>query len=182
MPAPSAAADHKADHRADRTADAALLAAVSGGALLALLRAAGMPDPFLNLSFPFSLLWGAVPVVLILAAYLLTAASESRAGIRRQRGALAALTGLAVLSVPLIGFELIFSPFYGLALIALAVRTRGTLAAATGVLALAVSLTVALFDGVLSDLQVLAAFALVAVAGGVAATRTWRETAAAAVR
>ena len=164
-----------AERRADRTADAALLAAAAAGALLALFRLAAVetgpnssPDSTLAV-----LLYGAAPVLLALAAYLLTAAAERRTGIRQQRGAMAALTGLAVLSVPLVGFEAAFSPFFGLALIALAVRTRGALAAATGVLALAAALSA----GPLTDAQAMAAFALVAVAGGTAAVRSRRQAA-----
>ena len=164
-----------AECRADRTADAALLAAAAAGALLALFRLAAVetgpnssPDSTLGV-----LLCGAAPVLLARAAYLLTAAAERRTGIRQQRGAMAALTGLAVLSVPLVGFEAAFSPFFGLALIALAVRTRGALAAATGVLALAAALSA----GPLTDAQAMAAFALVAVAGGTAAVRSRRQAA-----
>ena len=168
-----------AEHRADRVADASLLAAAAAGSLLSVLRIAvrEIGSPFTP-AYPVFLLWGAVPALLILGAYLLTAASEGRNGIRRQRGALAALTGLAVLSVPLIGFDLVFSPVYGLALIALALRTRGTLAAAAGVLAVSVSLTLALAWDTLTGLQAMGAMLLVGGASGIAALRCRREAAA----
>lgn len=166
-----------AERRADRVADASLLAAAAAGALLSVLRIAvrEIGSPFAP-AYPFFLLWGAVPALLILGAYLLTAASESGTGVRQQRGALAALTGVAVLSVPLIGFD--FSPIYGLALMALALRTRGTLAAAAGVLAVSVSLTVALAGETFTGLQAISAVLLVAVASGIAALRCRREAAA----
>lgn len=164
-------AERAADRIADRIADTFLLAAVSAGALVSLLRTLNVIDASVG-SF---MLWGAVPPLLVLAAYLFTAASEGRAGIRRQRGAVAALTGLAVLSVPFVGFHLAFSPVYGLCLIALAVRTRGTLAAATGVLALGVSLAPALSGGTFTELQAMASIALVAVAAAAAAVRGRRK-------
>ena len=171
---------HPAERRADRVADASLLTAAAAGSLLSVLRIAvgEFGSPFTP-AYPFFLLWGAVPAFLILGAYLLTAASERGCGIRQQRGALAALTGLAVLSVPLIGFDNAFSPIYGLALMALALRTRGTLAAAAGVLAVSVSLTLALAGETFTGLQATAAVFLVAVASGIAAVRCRREAAAA---
>lgn len=160
-----------AGFRADRLAEAWLMAAAASGALFALTWLVMEVHPAVGLpGFPGSLLVvGAVPALLILAAYFLTAAFERRAGIREQRGALAALTGLAAFTFPFF-LNLVFSPVYGLALILLAVRTRGAPAAALGAMALLSSLSMVW----LPSLQAMPVVALVAAAGGVAAVRSWR--------
>ena len=82
---------------------------------------------------------------------------------------MAALTGLAAFTFPFF-LNLVFSPVYGLALILLAVRTRGAPAAALGAMALLSSLSMVW----LPSLQAMPVVALVAAAGGVAAVRSWR--------
>ena len=116
-------------------------------------------------------LWAALPVALILLSYVLTAARERQAGIRRQRGALAALTGLAALSVPFF-WSVIFTPVYGIAVVLLAIRTRYTPTAAFGALTLFASLYV----GFLTVPQAVFLVALLAVAGAANTIRTWRAS------
>ncbi|MET4061069.1 apolipoprotein N-acyltransferase [Arthrobacter sp. UYP6] len=153
---------------ADRTSDAALIGAVTVGSLAALVRL--LTD---NALTPVVIegLWAALPVALILLSYVLTAARERQAGIRRQRGALAALTGLAALSVPFF-WSAIFTPVYGIALVLLAVRTRYTPTAAFGALTLFASLYV----GFLTVPQAVFLFALLVVAGAANTIRMERES------
>ena len=166
------------ERRADRMADAALLAATAAGALCSILRAAVKGDPPLSgLYYPaVQMLWMLCPALLVLGAYLLAARFEGRAGIRRQRGALAALVGFSVIC-GLFTHVLPFSPGYGLALLALAVRTRGTLAAATGLLAVAVALGPSMATADFADWQLMMSYVLVAVSGCIAAVRSRREAA-----
>ena len=85
---------------------------------------------------------GIFAAVLLLAAWALTARAEKRCGIRRQRGAMAALAGAAVFCIPFTP-ALVFSPFFGVALILLALRTRQGGTAAVGLAALAAALVLA---------------------------------------
>ena len=167
------------ERRADRIADAALLAATAAGALCSILWVAVKGDPPLfGLYYPtVQMLWTLYPALLVLGAYLLAARFEGRAGIRRQRGALAALVGFSVICA-FFTYALPFSSGYGLALLALAVRTRGTLAAATGVLAVAVALGPTMARADFADWQLKVSYVLVAVAGSIAAVRSRREAAA----
>jgi len=135
---------------ADVAAGAWLMRAVGAGAVLALLSELsgngvfrppwdrvdlsrimpGEPHP-LPVLLPFLL-----PGLLIFCAYFFVARTESRLNVRRQRGALALLGFAAVfLAMPL--GSTTFSGVYGVALLALAVRTREPLTVATGVMALA---------------------------------------------
>lgn len=115
--------------------------------------------------------WAVIPALLVLGAYLLTAHGERQAGIRQQRGALAALVGLAVLMIPF-SAGMAFSPVYGLALLLLALRTRNVSTAVFGALALFASI----FVGMLSTWQGILVFALVVLSGGANAARCWLES------
>ncbi|KAD3456082.1 hypothetical protein GD627_15435 [Arthrobacter yangruifuii] len=85
---------------------------------------------------------GIVAALLLLAAWFFTARTEKQVGIRQQRGAMAALAGLAVFCIPFLP-GLVFSPVFGAALILLAVRTRDVRTAAMGITALACALALA---------------------------------------
>lgn len=144
------AADAAVNAAADAAAGAWLLRAVGTGAVLALLHElsgnGGFRPPWdpvdltgflpgelhpLHVILPMLL-----PVFLIFCAYFFVARTESRLNVQRQRGALALLGFAAVFP----GFALwstTFSGVYGVALLALAVRTRETLTVATGAMALA---------------------------------------------
>lgn len=141
---------------ADRRADAALLGATAVGSAAAALRL--LTEGALTPVF-VGWLWAAVPALLILLAYLLTSSMEGKAGIRQQRGALAALTGLAALSIPFTA-NMPFSPIYGVALLLLAVRTRHAATAVVGV----VTLLAPAILGALSIPQAALALGLLAVA------------------
>ena len=130
---------------ADAAATRWLLAATGTGALLGvawqLAGAGGLP--FLPQNWAGTQLGrfgaGLLAAALILAAWALTARMESRHGIRQQRGAMAALAGLAVLCIPFLP-DLVFSPVFGAALLLLAVRTREARTVAAGIMALAAAL------------------------------------------
>ncbi|MDM7991654.1 hypothetical protein [Arthrobacter sp. zg-Y877] len=125
-----------------------LFAATGAGALIgAAWQLAGAGQlPFLPQNFLGTLLVGfgagILAALLILAAWSLTARSESRLGIRQQRGAMAALAGLAAFCIPFTP-DLVFSPVFGAALVLLAIRSRDVRTAAAGVVALAVALALA---------------------------------------
>ncbi|MDN3483073.1 hypothetical protein QMA10_14215 [Arthrobacter sp. APC 3897] len=123
---------------ADRRADAALLGAASAGSAAAavrLLTDGAVPPAVAGWA------WVAAPAFFILLAYVPVASGEGKAGIRQQRGALAALSGLAVLSVAFT-VSMPFSPFYGIALLLLGVRTRYPATAVVGVAAVLASVIV----------------------------------------
>ena len=158
---------------ADLKAEAWLFATAALGSLACLIRVA-IEEAYPGAWLPFpgaELGWAVIPALLVLVAYLLTAHGERHAGIRQQRGALAALVGLAVLLIP-ISAGLIFSPVYGLALLLLALRTRNILTAVFGALAFFASI----FVGMLSPWQWMLVFALVTVSGGANAVRCWLES------
>ena len=157
--------------QADSWATRRLFAATGAGALLGTAwHLAGSGDlPFLPQNWIGSQMAafgaGIVAAVLVLAAWALTARTEHQHGIRRQRGALAALAGMAVLCIPFIS-GLVFSPFFGVALLLLALRTREVRTAAMGLTAAAAALVPAffpLFDGAALILALIAtaAFAVV---------------------
>ena len=135
---------------ADAAATGRLFAATGAGALIGaawqLAGAGGLP--FLPQDFGGTLLVsfgaGILAAALMLLAWSLTARAESRHGIRQQRGAMAALAGLAVFCIPFTA-NLVFSPVLGAALILLAVRTRDPRTAAAGCTALAAALALAFF-------------------------------------
>ena len=160
---------------ADAAATRWLLAAAGSGALLgAAWQLAGAGElPFFPENFAGTLLAsfgsGILAALLILSAWFLTARSEARNGIRQQRGAMAALTGLAVFCIPFTA-DLVYSPVFGAALLLLAVRTGEARTAAAGVMALAA----ALIPAVSADLPGMA------VAGGLGLTAA--ATLAAAVQ
>ncbi len=160
---------------ADAAATRWLLAAAGSGALLgaAWQLAGGGELPFFPENFAGTLLAsfgsGILAALLILAAWFLTARSENRNGIRQQRGAIAALTALAVFCIPFVP-DLVYSPVFGAALLLLAVRTGEARTAAAGVMALAA----ALIPAVSADLSGMA------VAGGLGFTAA--ATLAAAVQ
>ena len=138
----------------EKTADAGatrwLFAATGTGALVGaawLAAGTGWQD-FLPQNFAGTLLVnfgaGLLAAALLLAAWALTVRAEARSGIRRQRGAMAALAGLAVLCIPLMPHP-VFSPVLGAALILLAFRTRDPRTAGAGFTALAASLALVVF-------------------------------------
>ncbi|MFZ3452484.1 hypothetical protein [Arthrobacter sp. 7Tela_A1] len=145
-----AADSEEAGRAADAAAGAWLMCAVGTGAVLALLHELSGNGVFRPLWAPVDLsavLPGAlyplrvilpllVPALLIFCAYFFVARLESSLNARRQRGALA-LLGFAALFMSLLLGSVTFSGVYGMALLALAVRTRDTLTSATGVMALA---------------------------------------------
>ncbi|MHA7276800.1 hypothetical protein ACX80O_09805 [Arthrobacter sp. Hz1] len=161
-----------AERTANLRADQSVLIATAAGAILSviyvLLSSGGSirRAPTSTAGLLELWLWGAAPVVLILGAYLMVATAEGRDGERHQRGALAVLVGAAVIvTLPSLAFA--FSPVYGVALILLAVRTRGVLAAAVGVLALTAAFGITTLTSAGAALGVV----MVAIASGIAARR-----------
>ncbi|MCQ1954610.1 hypothetical protein [Arthrobacter sp. zg-Y238] len=143
---PAAGTERKADRNATRW----LAAAAGAGAVLgAAWHLAGAGNlPFLPQNWFGSLLVGFGSGILaaaqLIVVWLLTARHEDRRGIRQQRGALAALAGLAVFSVPFTP-DLVFSPVLGLAVLLLAVRTRDLRTAAMGLTAFSAAIVLAVF-------------------------------------
>lgn len=148
--APDGTAGSAAAVIADAYANAALMFAVGAGTVLSLLYVlsgnAAFRTPWepVDLSFLFPgvlyplrvLLPLVVPALVIFGAYFFVARTESRLNVRRQRGALALLGFAApLLALPL--WSMTYSGVYGVALLALALRTRETLTVVTGVMALA---------------------------------------------
>ncbi|UWX97500.1 hypothetical protein N2K95_02060 [Arthrobacter zhaoxinii] len=134
------------ERAADRNAAGWLSAATAAGALVGMCwLLAGRGSPGLGSWLPSLLvLFGAglLAAVLLVVVWALTARHEARLGIRQQRGALAALAGLALFGVPFTP-DLVFSPVFGAALLLLAVRTRDARTAAMGFTALAAALALA---------------------------------------
>lgn len=174
-----------ADAAADAAAGASLLCAVGAGAVLALfyeLSGNGRFQPHwnpLDMSgvlpgelYPAHVIFpGLVPGLLILCAYVFVARTETRLNVRRQRGALALLI-FAALFLGLVLGSTTFTGVYGLALMALAVRTRDTLTVMTGVMALAAAVACTLLY---PDWAVLPVLGLMAVAAFIAALRLGRK-------
>lgn len=150
---------------ADRRAEATLIGAVAIGCLASIVRL--LTEDALT-SVAVSFVWGLLPPALILAAALIAAPAERKAGIARQGGALLVLAGLAAFSVPFT-VSLPFSPIYGTALILLAVRTRYSTTAVVGGVALVGSLVV----GSVNVPQAVFALAVLAVACVANAVRVW---------
>ena len=149
---------------ADRRADAALLGAVSAGSVAAAVRL--LTEDALTPAV-VGWAWAATPALLILAAYLLISFWEGKAGVRQQRGALAALAGLVALSIPFTA-SMPFSPIYGVALLLLAVRTRYASTAVVGVVVLLASAIL----GPMSTPQAALSLAVLAVACAANSVRT----------
>lgn len=141
---------------ADRRAESTLIGAVALGCLASVVRL--LTEDALT-SVAVSFVWMLLPPALILAAALIAAPAERKAGIAQQGGALLVLAGLAAFSVPFT-VSLPFSPIYGIALILLAVRTRYSTTAVVGGVALVGSLVV----GLLPAPQAVLALAVLAVA------------------
>ncbi|MCC9175723.1 hypothetical protein [Arthrobacter sp. zg-Y179] len=142
--------DGQETRAADRIAAGWLSAATGAGAVLgAVWHLAGAGNLlFLPQNWFGSLLVGfgsgILAAALLAVAWALTARHEARRGIRQQRGALAALAGLAMFSVPFTP-DLVFSPVFGTAVLLLAVRTRDLRTAAMGFMALAAAVALAVF-------------------------------------
>ncbi|MCC3302641.1 hypothetical protein [Arthrobacter sp. zg-Y895] len=134
--------------RADHNATRWLAAATGAGVVLGAAWHLAGNLPFLPQNRFGSLLVGfgagILAAALLSAAWALTAWWEGRRGTRQQRGALAALAGLAVFSVPFTP-DLVFSPVFGAVLLLLAVRTRDARTAAMGITALAAAVVLAVF-------------------------------------
>lgn len=164
------------EHTANLRADQSLLVATGVGSCFSVLhilvRADGTipwaPRVSVGLADPW--LWIAAPVVLMLGAYLVVAGGEKQEGQRHQRGAMAVLVALAV-GMAILFNSLPFNPAYGVALLLLAVRTRGVLSAAVGVFALTAAI------GILSLQSAGAAWALsiLAVSSFIAATKVQHD-------
>ncbi|MBG6181154.1 hypothetical protein [Arthrobacter sp. CAN_A1] len=161
-----------AEHNANLRADQSLLTATGVGACLSVLHIFVWPDSTLPWVRGLTVgpadpwLWLAAPTVLLWGAYLFVATAEGREGRRGHRGAMAVLVVLAVV-VALFSHGIYFSPIYGLALLLLAVRTRGVLSTAVGVFALLVALGILSLQSSGAALSV----SLLAVASLIAAVR-----------
>lgn len=135
------------EHTANLRADQSLLVATGVGACLSVLYIFVWADgtipwaPGLSVGVADPWLWIAAPVVLLLGAYLVVASGEKREGQRHQRGAMAVLVALAV-GMAIFFNSFPFNPAYGVALLLLAVRTRGVLTAAVGVFAIVAAIGV----------------------------------------
>lgn len=157
------------EHGANLRADQSLLVATGLGACISVLRILVWADntipwaPRLSVGLADPWLWIVAPIALLLGAYLVVAAGENTDGQRHQRGALAVLVALTV-GMAFFFYSFPFNPAYGLALILLAVRTRGVLTAAVGVFALVAAIGIPLLQsaGAALGLSMLAVASLIA--------------------